>query len=68
MSEPTEPEQLRQRPTRTEKRVRSLARRYGYRLRRDADGSYTLTAQSGVPFFWEATLTKVDNFLRKSGP
>jgi hypothetical protein len=49
---------------RTDKRVRTRARKLGYRLRRQADGFYMLLlAKSGVPVFYAATLAEVNNFL-----
>jgi hypothetical protein len=55
--------------TRSERRVRTRARKFAYRIRRNADGSYMLTGSGDVPFFYDATLTQIDNFLRgRSAP
>ena len=51
-----------------ERAVRRRARKFFYDIRRNATGSYMLLAPGGVPIFYDATLTKIDNFLRQPTP
>jgi hypothetical protein len=47
-----------------ERRAFLAANKFHYRIRRNADGSYKLTDQSGMPFLYNATLTQIEDFLR----
>jgi hypothetical protein len=48
--------------TSSERRIRRRARKLGYRIRTNADGSYRLLRYD-MSIFWHATLNDIRNFL-----